>query len=287
MSNKPVVLFADSPSDLGKTLQERYHVNIIPLHVLLDGRDYLDSVDLQPDDVYKYYYEHKVLPKTAAINVAEYLAAFRPWIERGYDVLSISIGGALSSSYQNSCIAAEEQPGIYTVDSCNLSTGIGLLVIRAAEMIAEGKSASEIQGILQDMTTKSHASFILDTLTFMSAGGRCSAVTAFAATMLNLKPCIRVDNTSGAMSVGKKYRGKLDHVLERYVEDELSAYDHAMIDTSRLFITHGGIDQHYVNLVREKVNSILVFDEIFDTRASCTISSHCGPNTLGILFMTK
>ncbi len=287
METKPVVLFADSPSDLGDELIAKYHVHIIPLHVLFEGKDYLDSVDLKPNDVYKNYYEKKILPKTAAINTTEYLKAFSPWIEQGYEVLYIAIGGALSCSYQNSCMTASELTGVYPVDSCNLSTGIGLLVIKAAELIAEGKSAADIQLQLRSMTSQSHASFILDTLTFMSAGGRCSAVTAFAANLLGLKPCIVVNNHSGAMSVGRKYRGKLDRVLIKYVEDELASYDHATIDTSRIFITHAGIDASYVELVRNKINEILAFDEVIETRASCTISSHCGPNTLGILFMTK
>ena len=136
------------------------------------------------------------------------------------------------------------------------------------------------------MTGKSHASFILDTLTFLSAGGRCSAVTALASSLLNLKPCIRVDNKDGSMGVGKKYRGKLIKVLEKYVEEELDSYGD-MLDTSRIFITHSGIDEECIEAVRAKINSMVQFDEIHVTRASSTISCHCGPNTLGILFMTK
>ncbi len=287
MSNHKVALFADSTCDLGNELKERYHVNYVPLHIIIDGTDYLDNVTITADKVYEVYYRQKVLPKTAAVNVVEYTDAFQPYLEQGYEVVVINIGGALSSSHQNARLAAEELPGVYPVDSCNLSTGTGLLVIRAAEMIEEGLSGAEIQKALVELTSKSHACFILDTLTFLSAGGRCSAITAFAANLLNLKPCIRVDNTSGAMSVGKKYRGKLDTVLLKYVEDELSSYPADSIDLSRIFITHGGIDQFYIDLVKEKIKSIFPFQEIFETRASCTISSHCGPNTLGILFMTK
>lgn len=287
MNNNKVALFADSTCDLGNDLKDRYHVNYVPLHIIIDGKDYLDNVTISADKVYEVYYSQKILPKTAAVNVIEYTDAFMPWISQGYDIVVVNIGSALSSSHQNARLAAAELPNVYPVDSCNLSTGSGLLVIRAAELIEEGYSGAQIQEKLQEMTGKSHASFILDTLAFLSAGGRCSAITAFAANLLNLKPCIRVDNTCGAMSVGKKYRGKLDSVLQKYVEDELSSYPSDSIDKSRIFITHGGIDSYYIDLVREKIKSILPFHEIFDTRASCTISSHCGPNTLGILFMTK
>lgn len=287
MANKPVVLFTDTPADLGAELETRYSVHTIPLHVNLEGKDYKDAVDITADEIFAIYREKKILPMTSAINAAEYMDAFRPWLDKGYEVVCICIGGALSSCYQNACIAADELPGIYPIDSCNLSTGIGLLVIRAAELIAEGKSAAEVQATVRELTKKSHASFVLDTLEFMAAGGRCSAVAAFAASLLNLKPCIRVDNSDGSMSVGKKYRGKLKSVLEKYVEDELSSYPPETIDTSRIFITHSKIDKEYCDVVREKINSIMHFDEIFDTDASCTISSHCGPGTLGILFMTK
>jgi len=286
MVEKPVVLFADSSSDLGDALQERYNVQIIPIHVVVDGKTYDDGKEISTDAIYQRFYDEKLLPKTAAINPNEYMNAFTPWIEKGYEVVYIGLGGALSSCMQSSFLVAEEMEGVYPVDSCNLSTGIGLLVIRAAELIAEGKSAAEVQQEIKALTGKSHASFILDTLTFLSAGGRCSAVTALAASLLNLKPCIRVDNKDGSMGVGKKYRGKLIKVLEKYVEEELSSYGDTL-DTSRIFITHSGIDEECIEAVRARINSMVQFDEIHVTRASSTISCHCGPNTLGILFMTK
>ena len=287
MANKPVVLFTDTPADLGAELEARYSVHTIPLHVNLEGKDYKDAVDITADEIFEVYREKKILPMTSAINAAEYMDAFKPWLEKGYEVVCICIGGALSSCYQNACIAADELPGVYPVDSCNLSTGIGLLVIRAAELIAEGKSAAEVQATVRELTAKSHASFVIDTLEFMKAGGRCSSVAAFAASLLNIKPCIRVNNADGSMAVCRKYRGKLMSVLEKYVEEELASYPPEAIDTSRIFITHSKIDKEYCDMVREKINSIMHFDEIFDTDASCTISSHCGPGTLGILFMTK
>ncbi len=281
---KRIILSADSTCDLGDALQQKYQVHYYPFHILLAGKDYQDNVDIHPEDIYQAWWERKALPKTAAINVAEYEAYFRQWVEDGFEVVHLNLGSGLSSAYQN-CVQAARQLGhVYPVDSGNLSTGIGLLVLRAADMIQEGMEAAEIAKRLESLKSRVHSSFILDTLEFMRAGGRCSAVTAFGANVLGLKPCIEVQNTDGSMKVGKKYRGRLDKVLVSYVKDKLAAYPD--IDQSRLFITHSGIEERYIRLVEETVRSQLSFKEIFITKASCTISCHCGPNTLGILFMT-
>lgn len=282
---RKIILSADSTCDLGEELKERYRVHFYPFHIILDGRDYQDNIDIRAQDIYKAWREKRVLPKTAAINAEEYRAYFRPWVEQGYDVIHLNLGGALSSAYQNCVLAARETGHVYPVDSCNLSTGISLLVIKAAEMIEEGLGAGEIAGKLENMKKNVHSSFILDTLEFMRAGGRCSALAAFGASALGLKPCIEVQNADGSMKVGKKYRGRLDKVLVSYVRDKLAQYPD--IDDSRIFITHSGIPQEYVNKVRETVGSLMEFQECYVTQASCTISSHCGPNTLGILFMTR
>ena len=282
---KKVILSADSTCDLGNELKEKYSVNYFPYHIILDGKDYLDNVDITPDEIYKVYWEKKLLPKTAAINVSEYQDYFRKWVAEGYEVVHLCLGSALTSAYQNCVLAAEELEGVYPINSCNLSTGIGHLVIEAGELIRQGLGAEEISNRIKEMTGKVHASFILDTLEFMKAGGRCSQVTAIAASLLNLKPSIKVDNTSGAMGVGKKYRGDLGRVLCKYTREQLEAYDNIKYD--RIFITHSGIEQEYIDLVRDTIKANAPFKEIFDTRASCTISCHCGPRTLGVLFMTK
>lgn len=280
-----IILSADSTCDLDEELKERYHVNYFPLHINLNGKDYLDNVTITPEEIYQEYYDHKVLPKTAAVNVQEYIDHFRPWVEAGYEVIHVNLGHALSSSYQNCCLAAQELGHVHVVDSCNLSTGTGLTVVAAGKMIEEGLDAETIAEKLRAGTSRRHASFILDTLTFLSAGGRCSSVTAFGANMLKLKPCIQVDNRDGSMAVGKKYRGSLDKVLVKYVKDELARYSD--INTDLLFITHSGIPQDYINLVKKTVKDTIPFKEIHITKASCTISCHCGPNTLGILFETN
>lgn len=284
-NTQKIILSADSTCDLDADLKERYHVNYFPLHIILNGKEYRDNVDITPEEVYQEYYDHKVLPKTAAVNAQEYIDHFRPWVEDGYEVIHINLGSALSSSYQNCCIAAKELGHVHVVDSCNLSTGMGLMVVAAGRMIQQGMDADSIAKALREHTGKCHASFILDTLTFLSAGGRCSSLAALGANILKIKPCIQVDNHDGSMGLGKKYRGVLDKVLEKYVKDELSKYED--INTDLLFITHSGIPQKYIDLVKKTVDETVHFKEIHITKASCTISCHCGPNTLGILFETK
>ena len=285
LKSQKIILSADSTCDLDEELKERYHVNYFPLHINLNGKDYLDNVTITPEEIYQEYYDHKVLPKTAAVNVQEYIEHFRPWVEDGYEVIHVNLGHALSSSYQNCCLAAQELGHVHVIDSCNLSTGTGLTVVAAGKMIEEGLDAETIAEKLRGGTSRRHASFILDTLTFLSAGGRCSSVTAFGANMLKLKPCIQVDNRDGSMAVGKKYRGALDKVLVKYAKDELARYSD--INTDLLFITHSGIPQDYIDLVKKTVEDTIPFKEIHITKASCTISCHCGPNTLGILFETN
>ncbi len=283
--NKKVILSADSTCDLGEELQARYHVNYTPYHISLEDQDYLDNVTISAEQIYQAYWDKKLLPKTSAINIAEYIEYFKPWVEEGYEVVHINLGGALSTSHKNCLLAAQELGNVYPVDSCSLSTGSGLQVIKAAELIEQGKSAAEIAEELRGMTGRTHASFILGNLEFMHAGGRCSAITKLGANLLGLKPCIEVDNESGAMGVGKKYRGKLEDVLVKYTQDKLNAYPDILRD--HIFITHAGVEQKYIDLVRQTIESTMDFQEIHLTRASCTISCHCGPNTIGVLFVTE
>lgn len=285
MANK-VVLCADSACDLGDELREKYDVKLMYYNISLDDKAYVDGVTITPDDIYKAYWDKGILPKTSAFNVSDYIEFFRQWTEQGYDVVHFSLGSALSSSYQNCVAAAQELGNVYPVDSCNLSSGIALLVIEAAERIAKGMPAKEVAEEVARLTKHSHASFILDTLEFMRAGGRCSAVAALGANLLKLKPCIAVDNNNGgAMDVSKIYRGNLDKVLLQYAEERLNRF--SKIKKDRAFITHSGISEERIKLVYDYVKSRNIFENIYITRASCTISSHCGPNTLGVLFMTE
>lgn len=281
-----IILSADRTCDLTQELCDSLKIYTIPYHIELEGHDYQDSVDIYPEQLYQAWWERKKLPRTSAINVEEYEEYFRPWVEAGHEVIHFCLGSALSSSYRNCCIAAKNLGGhVHPVDSHSLSTGTALQVMDCRVRIDNGENAAEIADYFIKSTRKYHASFILDTLEFLHAGGRCSAVAAFGANLLKLKPCIEVDNTSGGMGVGKKYRGKLENVLIQYTEEKLSQYSD--IRTDKIFITHSGIDMRYVEAVRKAIKKKIHFDQIYVTQASCTISSHCGPNTLGILFATE
>lgn len=285
MDNK-VLLFADSSVDLTKELCERYSVNIVPIHVILNDKTYNDG-EISTEEIYENYYKTKTLPKTAAINIDDVVTALKPYVDEGYEIVYVSLGSGLSSSFRNSCLAAEELDGkVYPIDSCSLSTGGGLLVIEAAERIAKGMSAKQVAEEVQALSNNTHASFVIDTLEFLKAGGRCSALAAFGANLLGLKPSIKVNTEeNGAMGVGKKYRGKFEKVLIDYVDDTLNAYDN--IKKDRVFITYSTMDNDLEKKVYDHIKAKGIFKEIFLTPAGGTISSHCGPNTLGILFMTE
>ncbi len=286
MSNK-VIITADISCDLNRELEQRYDVVPVPLHIVIGGKSYEDWVNITPEELYDIFYKTKELPHTTAVSVGEYTEFFKPYIDDGCDVVHLSLGSKLSVTHQSSVLAAQEFPGrVFSVDTQNLSTGCGLLVIKACELRDKGLSAEEICKEVNAMVPKSHASFVLDRLDFMHAGGRCSAIAMLGANLLSLKPCIEVHNDDGgSMGVGKKYRGKYDKVLLQYMEDTLAKYEN--IDADRVFITHAGANQEYVDAVYKALKAKNIFKEIHITRASCTISSHCGPNTLGVLFMTK
>ena len=281
---KKVVLFADASCDLPRELVEKYEVNYIYGGIELEGEFYTDSVTITPEELFDAYRERKVLPKTSAVNTEIYLDAFAPWLDKGYEVVMVSLSSEISACHQNSLAAAEERQGIYPVDSKNLSTGIGHLVIEAARLIRQGLPAEEVARAVCAMTEKVHTSFVLDTLEYMRAGGRCSAVAAFGANLLGLKPRIEMDK-NGRLQATKKYRGALMRVLPEYIKDQLTGYDD--IRTDKIFITYSTTTPEILELVRAEVNKVMPFENVYESRASCTISSHCGPGTLGILFMTR
>ena len=281
MSN--IVITSDSTCDLSPELRQRYNIDILPLGVTLGGKVYRDGVDITPDDIYAHHDKTGELPKTTAANVDEFYNFFKKFADEGKSVIHFDISSGMSSTFNNARIAAEEFENIYVIDSANLSTGIGLLVVAAAEMVNEGLEAEEIVAKINDMVPKVDASFVIDNLEYLYKGGRCSALAAFGANMLKLKPCIEVKN--GAMGVSKKYRGRYADVLKTYVSERLG--DGSDIDNSRVFVTHAGCDEEVVKQVVEQVKESGIFKEVFLTRAGCTVSSHCGANTLGVLFIRK
>ena len=285
MSNR-VILTADSTCDLSPALLEELQVKLFPFHIVIEEDTFQDGVDLTPDDIIRIYKEKKVLPHTAAINVQEYTDFFGSFINEGYDVVHISLGSALSSSHQNARLAAAEFDGhAFAVNSCNLSTGSGLLVMEAAKRIADGMPAAQIAEEVSALASKVSASFVLDTLEFLHKGGRCSALAMFGANLLKLKPSIRVNNADGSMGVDKKFRGALDKVIEEYIRGELEGRDD--IRTDKIFVTHSPMDEEKVKKAVAVVKSIYPSANVYDTSAGCTVTSHCGANCLGVLFMTK
>ncbi len=278
-----IIISSDSTCDLSAELKERYGIRIIPLGITLGTEVYRDGIDITPDDIYAHHEKTGELPKTTASNVGECIDYFTDLTKDGDAVIHFTISSTMSSTYSNACLAAEEFENVYVIDSKNLSTGGGLLVVAAAEMANSGMEAPAIVEELEKLVPCVDASFVIDSLEYLHKGGRCSAVAMLGANLLKLKPCIEVKN--GSMGVGKKYRGVYGRVLAEYVDERLQNLDD--IDTSRVFVTHAGCDAEIVNAVVEQVKSKGVFKEVFLTRAGCTVSSHCGANTLGVLFIRK
>ena len=281
--DKRVLIASDSTCDLSPELIERYGIQILPLGVTLGGNNYKDGVDVDPDRIYDHYEKTRELPKTAAVNLVEFSDFFAEYTKQGYSIVMFTIGSEMSSTFNNARMAAEEYEDVFVVNTQNLSTGGGLLVLTACDMAAEGKSAQEIADACSALVDKVDASFVIDSLEFLYKGGRCSALEAFGANLLNLKPCIVVKD--GKMVVGKKYRGNFAKVLETYVADRLS--DPSDVRLNRVFVTHAGCDEEIWQQCVEQVKQIAPFDEVLITRAGCTVSSHCGRNTLGVLFIHK
>jgi len=278
-----IKISSDSTCDLTKDLVQQYDIEIIPLYVTKDGKSYKDGLEITAQDIFNHVANGGAMCSTSAVNVEDYLQTFSQLKKDCDAIIHFTVSSSMSSSYQNACIAATELGNVYVVDSENLSTGIGQLVLEAAIMARNGMEPKAIVEKLEQMKKKLDVSFILDTLEYLRKGGRCSAVAALGANLLSLKPCIEVHN--GAMKVGKKYRGNLDKCLEKYIRDRLADVD--TLDLRRIFITHSGMEQDRVDRVQALVEECAPFTEVLQTTAGCTISSHCGPNCLGILFFRK
>ncbi len=279
-----VKITADSTCDLSEELIERYNIGIFPLSVILDGRARKDGIEVMPQDIYDAVSNGGKPGGTAAVNTTDYKERFTAFLETYDAVVHFTISSEMSACYQNACIAASELKNVYVIDSRSLSTGIGHLVLDAAELAISGVDGKIIAEEVMKRREKLDVSFVLDTLLYLRMGGRCSALSAMGANLLSLKPCIEVRN--GIMGVGKKYRGTVERALVKYVQDRLS--DPAEIDRRRLFITHsGGFDGETLDAIKAQALSLAPFDEVYITTAGCTVSSHCGPKTLGLLFYRK
>ena len=279
-----IKLFSDSTCDLTDDLIRKYDIGIIPLHVIMDGTSYDDSVNIRSRQIYEWSNRSGITPTTSAPSVGEIEEILKPYLNEYDQFVLFSIASGVSSSNQVMRMAVNYL-GIadrtLVVDSQNLSTGIGQLLIRTAEMIEDGKDISEIEPVLSQLIPKVRCSFIVDTLTYLYRGGRCSGLSAVAGAALKIHPQISVSD--GKLIPGKKYRGKMRSVLLNYLEDLKPQLENA--DRSRVFITHSGSDAQIIETIREKLQNEYGFKEILVTQAGCVISSHCGPNTLGVIFI--
>lgn len=279
-----VKIIADSTCDLSKDLLEKYNISVIPLHIVLGEKEYRDGLDIHPDEIYQWSDANKEAPKTSAASIADAMELFETSIQECDEIVCFSISGQMSTTSNVLRMAAEElelEEKIHIIDSKNLSTGGGLLVMEAAIMAQNGKNAAEIKEKIEALKPLVRASFIVDTLTFLHRGGRCSGVAALAGGALKLHPKIIVEN--GSMKPDKKYRGKMSSAILSYVKDLEPQIKNAQSD--RVFITHSGCSEDLLEQVTQYVSDLGIFNEILITRAGGVISSHCGPGTLGVLFI--
>lgn len=279
-----IKIISDSTCDLSQELIAKYNIDILPLHIHLNEEEYQDGVTITPDEIYAWADANNTTPKTSAASMAEIIDKFEPYIAEGNEIICFSISSSMSANYNSMRLAVEDleaEDKIHIIDSANLSTGIGLLVLEAAVMAQEGKSATEIVAKIEELKPRVSASFVVDTLTYLHRGGRCSSVAALAGGMLKLHPKIVVDG--GKMDASKKYRGKIASVIMSYAKDMEN--DLLNAKKERVFITHSGSPDSTIEEVKAYLESLNKFDEILVTRAGGVISSHCGPGTLGVLYI--
>ena len=280
-----IVITVDSTSDIPKSFLDRYQIEVIPLVIIRDELTYTDGVDIFPQDLFIHYNETGRLCKTSAPAVGDYQAMFEKWTRQRYSVIHLSISTHLSASYSSAMLAAEDFENVYVLDSMNLSSGIALLAFQACELRENGLSAAEIYELLSAQRGNVRSSFVLDTLEFLWKGGRCSALSALGANLLKLKPCIAVKN--GKLDLEKKFRGRLDAVIPEYIDYILTSQTQPL-DLSRIFITSTvGYDPEILDTTKKKLVDEYGFEETVSCTAGSTISCHCGPGTMGVLFFVK
>lgn len=279
-----IKITSDSTCDLSTELLQKYDISLMPLTVIKEGQAYQDNVTITPADIFAHVAGGGALCSTTAVSIGEYQDFFAPLAEQYDGVMHINLGSGFSVTHQNACLAAAEFDNVMAVDSHNLSTGQGLVVLKACQLAKDAENLAQLKAELEAFTEKVEASFLVDKLEYLAKGGRCSAVAALGANLLNLKPCIDVKN--GKMGVSKKYRGKYEKVLASYVQERLEGRED--LDTTMpIFITQTKVSDEGYQAVKAAVQAYGKFDTVYETVAGCTISCHCGPGTLGILYVRK
>ena len=278
-----IKITSDSTCDLSEAILNHYGITLMPLTVIKNDVAYKDNVTITPAEIFAHVASGGSLCSTTAVSIGEYQDFFAP-LSAEYDgVVHINLGSGFSSTHQNACLAAEEFDNVIAVDSKNLSTGQGLVVLKACELAAGCDSLEQLKEALDEFADRVDASFLVDKLDYLVKGGRCSSAAALGANLLNLKPCIEVKN--GKMSVGKKYRGNYAKCLATYVKDRIGQRDD--LDRTTLFVTQTKVSDECYQAVMDAVNACEPFSTVYETTAGCTISCHCGPGTLGVLFVHK
>ena len=278
-----IKIISDSTCDLSAELIRQHNIAITPLIVVKNDEEFRDGTTITPAEIFAHVAAGGSLCSTAALNMGIYQEEFEKYADSYDGVIHISIGSGFSSSYQNACLAADEFDNVRVIDSQNLTTGQGMVVLKAVELARTATSLDELADTLREFTTHVEASFLVDKLDYLVKGGRCSSAAALGANLLNLKPCIEVKD--GKMSVTKKYRGNYAKCLGNYVKDRLEGRQD--LDNSILFVTQTVVSDECNSAVMEAVRTYGKFDTVYETTAGCTISCHCGPGTLGVLFVRK
>lgn len=283
---KKISIITDSTSDLSRELLEQHDIMVFPLHIHLGEKEYADGIDITPEEIYRWSDEHGETPKTSALSLYDAKEYVKKALEKSEEVICFCISEEMSSCCSVMHMAVMElevEDKVFVVDSKNLSTGTGLQILEAAELIEKGFRAGEIVEKIKEMQPKVRSSFVVDSLTFLHRGGRCSGVAALAGNALKLHPYIFVSD--GKMQPGKKYRGKMDKVLLSYVEDLKQELAAAKKD--HVFITHSGCNEELIAAIKKELEDLNYFEHIHVTQAGGVIASHCGPGTLGVLYVAN
>ena len=279
-----IKILSDSTCDLPKEILTKYDITLVPLTVVKDEKDYKDGVDIAPADIFAHVSAGGNLCSTSAVSIGEYETYFEKYSAEYDGVILINLGSGFSSSHQNALVAAEDYPNVRCIDSTSLSVAQGLIVLKACELAKGCEDLDALAEAIQSYIPKLEGSFVLDQLTFLVKGGRCSSVAALGANLLNLKPCIELKE--GKLTVGKKYRGSYEKCLVNYIKDRLA--DRTDLDSDTLMLVYT-VDQPEGNLnaVRQAIAAHGHFANVIEATAGCTISCHCGPGTLGIMYLKK
>lgn len=278
-----IKILSDSTCDLSAEQLEQHHIDLVPLTIVKGDDQFKDGVTITPADIFRHVANGGALCSTAANSVGEYREQFEKYCPEYDGVIVINIGSGFSACYQNACIAAEDYPNVRVIDSKNLTTGQGFVVLKACELAENCTDLDSLAAAVREYAEHVEASFVLDRLDYMVKGGRCSTATALGANLLNLKPCIEVKD--GKMTVVKKYRGNYAKCLTSYIKDRLA--DREDVDHELLFLTSTPVDAGSYQAAKSEISKHGAFGSIVETTAGCTISCHCGPGTLGIIFVRK